>query len=285
MSKFYFSKYHGLGNDFIIIDGRYEEIIEPLKRKDQKFISNLCNRHFGIGADGILVAKPSSTNANISMQVFNSDGSEAEMCGNGLRCMIKFIVDSKKESTSNVFLIDTLAGQIKASITEDSLVRVNMGRPTFNPTEIPCNLERKELNIPSGKIIYKDESYKIYAAGMGNPHMITYLEKLVPEDLNILGPYFECNKSFPQRTNVHFVNILDKENFNVYVWERGSGPTLACGTGACAVVATSIMLNLSKNKVNVNLPGGSLFIDWPDINGPIYKTGPAQFIYKGIFNF
>ena len=282
MNQIEFSKYQGLGNDFIIIDCRINDISSS-NVLSKNTVINICHRRYGIGADGIIFVLSSATNSYVRMKIINSNGTEAEMCGNGIRCLVKYLID-KDNINKNEFNIDTLAGVIKSIHDNNNNISVNMGVPIINPLKIPTNLEIHQKHLPEGEIKIGEKDFKIYAIGMGNPHLITYLEDINNVPISTWGPILENNHEFPSKTNVHFTRIINRNNIEILVWERGAGETSACGTGACAVVAASIILDKCDSKVKVKLPGGFLNINWPNCKGDIYMQGPAKYVYDGIFS-
>lgn len=274
-----FSKYHGLGNDFIVIDERnLKEINWP------EVSRNLCRRHYGIGADGLILLKAFLGKQRIpQMQLFNADGSEAEMCGNGLRCFIHYLYDQAHISYGAEIAIDTKAGMLKASIYQDDLegvfMKIDMGKPEFNPALIPvaCTAE-KALNIPI-KIEGKD--FVVHCVSTGPPHTVIFCKDEQKFDPLVWGPIIEKHPLFPAFTNVNFAKILSPREVNVKVWERGVGLTEACGTGACAVMASGFLLGHFEEEVTVNLPGGSLLIKWAGEDSNIFMSGPSRFVFSG----
>ena len=274
-----FTKMTGLGNDYIYVnctDGTKLKNIPEMAKK-------LSERHFGIGADGlILIDKSDSDNSDFKMRIFNSDGSEAEMCGNGIRCVGKFIHDHKLSDKDKIS-IDTLAGIKKIKLIEDEMgecneVIVDMGEPIFQDKNIPYNIYEpfnKDLDIN-----VEGEKMRFTVVSMGNPHAVTFVEDLDNLQIEMCGPKVENNPIFPNRTNVEFVQILDKNNIRVRVWERGVGETFACGTGACAAVVASGLNGYTDENVTVYLPGGKLKIEWGKDNH-IYMQGPAKTVYEG----
>lgn len=273
-----FTKMTGLGNDYIYVDctngTKIKNIPELAKR--------LSDRHFGIGADGlILIDKPDDSNSDFKMRTFNSDGSEAEMCGNGIRCVAKFIHD-KNLSNSDKISIETLGGIKKVKLIENDgrcdEVIVDMGEPIFQDKNIPYNIYEpfnKDLDIN-----VEGEKMRFTVVSMGNPHAVTFVENLDDLQIEMCGPLIENNPIFPNRTNVEFVEIIDKNNINVRVWERGVGETFACGTGACAAVVATGLNGYTDGTVTVSLPGGKLKIEWGKDNH-IYMQGPAKTVYEG----
>lgn len=274
-----FTKMTGLGNDYIYIycsDGLKLKNIPEIAKK-------LSDRHFGIGSDGlILIDKADDGTSDFKMRIFNSDGSEAEMCGNGIRCVAKFIHD-KKLSDSDKISIDTLGGIKKVKLLENengdcNEVIVDMGEPLFQDKNIPYNIYEpfnKDLDIN-----VEGEKMRFTVVSMGNPHAVTFVENLDDLQIEMCGPIIENNPIFPNRTNVEFVEIIDKNNIKVRVWERGVGETFACGTGACAAVVASGLNGYTDENVTVKLPGGKLKIEWGNDNH-IYMQGPATTVYEG----
>ena len=277
MTMINFTKMQGLGNDFIILD--YEEYLHTQKTADELAVK-LCDRHFSIGADGLIIVNPNTKNTDIGWIFYNSDGSVAQMCGNGIRCFAKYVYDkglvNKKE-----FSVETKAGVIIPEILEDCRVRVNMSKPILTPEKIPVNTENN-LNF---EVKVSDRTFTANAVSMGNPHCII----ITNEDTKALalkyGREIENNHLFPEKTNVEFVKILSRNEINLDVWERGCAITLACGTGACASVAAAILNGLCDGNVKVNLPGGSLYIEWngskTDTQHDIYMSGGAEYSFTG----
>ncbi len=286
MEKIKFSKYQGLGNDFIVLDARSEDISDRLIGLTKENVRFICHRNYGIGADGIILIHPTSKDCDIRMKILNSDGTEAEMCGNGIRCLIKYLFDNdyKQINFKNRIRVDTLAGIIEAKYENNGQIEVNMGEPIFNPIYIPTKLVIGEKEIASGTINYLGKNIDIYSVGMGNPHLITYVDTLEEVDINSLGPYLENHHLFPSKVNVHFVHIIDRKTLEVLVWERGCGQTFACGTGACAAMVATNILGLCGHNVVVNLKGGNLIIKWQGIKLPVFMEGEAKYVYSGLIN-
>ena len=276
-----FSKYQGLGNDFIIFDSRGKNLENLFALNKGNIIENLCNRNFGIGADGIILILESNKKCFVRMKIYNSDGSEPEMCGNGIRCMVAFLNDNKEINQHIEIPIETKAGVILTSIRDNKNIKVNMGSPILSPKEIPTKLLIDETSVPNGFISIDGQELKVYAASMGNPHMIVFVNSIDKFPFLEWGRFLEKHSSFPNDTNVHFVELIDKKNIKVKVWERGCGPTLACGTGACACLVITSRLGKTLDKANVYLPGGKLEIEWPNQEGPVYMQGPALKVFCG----
>ena len=276
-----FSKYQGLGNDFIIFDARSNNLDHLFSNNKDNFIEHLCNRNFGIGADGIILILESNNKCFVRMKIYNSDGSEPEMCGNGIRCLIAFLNDNNEINELSEIPIETKAGLILTSIDGNENIKVNMGEPILSPLDIPTKLLMNSLKVPNGVITLKDQILNVYAASMGNPHMIVFVNDIEGIPFQEWGSFLEKHNTFPNDTNVHFVEIIDKSNIKVKVWERGCGPTLACGTGACACLVITSKLGKTLDRANVYLPGGKLEIEWPNQTGPIFMQGPALKVFSG----
>ena len=276
-----FSKYQGLGNDFIIFDARRNNLDHLFSINKDNFIEHLCNRNFGIGADGIILILDSNNKCFVRMKIYNSDGSEPEMCGNGIRCLIAFLNDNNEINELSEIPIETKAGLILTSIDGNENIKVNMGEPILSPLDIPTKLLMNGLKVPNGAITLKDQILNVYAASMGNPHMIVFVNDIEGIPFQEWGSFLEKHNTFPNDTNVHFVEIIDKSNIKVKVWERGCGPTLACGTGACACLVVTSKLGKTLNNANVYLPGGKLEVEWPNQSGPVFMQGPALKVFSG----
>ncbi|KOR34258.1 MULTISPECIES: diaminopimelate epimerase [Planktothricoides] len=274
-----FTKYHGLGNDFILIDNRQSS--EPILTDVQAV--QLCDRHFGIGADGVIFALPAtSPDADYKMRIFNSDGSEPEMCGNGIRCLARFLADLQAPSrTPQTYHIETLAGMITPQIQADGQVTVDMGVPRLTAAEIPTTLMEEDCRVIIQPLEVAGQTWKVTCVNMGNPHCITFVNNVAEIALESIGPQFEHHPIFPQRTNVEFVQVVAPDYLKMRVWERGAGITLACGTGACAALVAGFIIGRCERKATIELPGGSLVIEWSESNERIYMTGPAQRVFTG----
>lgn len=263
-----FEKMHGLGNDFVILERRHL----PNAIDDVELAKFLCNRHFGVGADGtIIIDFGANKDTDFHWNYYNSDGSEAEMCGNGMRCFAKYVYE-RGFTEDRTFSVLTKAGIIKPTIEDDGTVTVNMGIPTL-PNKI-----KEELLVDGNKISY---TY----IEIGNPHCVIFTDQYVNElDFLNLGPKIEKHNKFPQGINVGFANIINKQEIKLRVWERGSGATLACGTGACACLIAASINNLSSDEVTIYLPGGPLNIKWDKNKNNVFLNGPAAFLYTGQLN-
>jgi diaminopimelate epimerase len=274
--KIPFTKMHGLGNDFILIDCRRKEfgVLSPAFAKLSR---KLCHRRFGIGADQMLLLYPSDV-ADFKMKIFNADGGEIEMCGNGIRCLAKYIWD-RRLSKKDILNIETLAGIIKPERAGEQ-VRVDMGEPIFEPERIPVNI-KSSPPIIDYPLRIKDREFKITCVSMGNPHAVIFLDEDISKfPVHVYGPEIDNHLLFPRRTNVEFVNVINKNKAVMRVWERGSGETPACGTGASATGVASILKGLTGRKITVQLPGGKLVIEWAN-NNRVYMTGPAVEVFEG----
>jgi diaminopimelate epimerase len=271
-----FTKMHGLGNDYIYVNCFSETVEDP--SKVAKFVSD---RHFGIGSDGLVLIMPSDK-ADFRMRMFNSDGSEAEMCGNAIRCVGKYVYDNGL-TKKNLVSIETLAGIkiLELSIKNNSveLVRVDMGEPILKPVNIPV-LSDKEI-FKAELVTVNGREFKVTCVSMGNPHAVSYVESVDDFPLEQFGPKMETHNLFPRRINAEFVEVVDRTTLKMRVWERGAGETLACGTGACAVLVASVLNGISERKATVKLLGGDLIVEWDENNNHVYKTGPAVKVFEG----
>lgn len=280
-----FTKMHGCGNDYVYINGA-EYKLDADKKPD--IVRALSDRHFGIGGDGVIFINPSDV-ADFEMEMWNADGTRAEMCGNGIRCVAKYVYDHSLTDSKNISIVS--AGMIKYLVltTEKSdrtargeevvKVRVNMGSPILVPAEIPVVAEGDTaINVP---IEVQGNEYKMTCVSMGNPHAVIFMKDVAGLDIEKIGPDFENHKLFPKRTNTEFVEVIDRNNVNMRVWERGTGETLACGTGSCATAVACVLNGLTDDKVNVHLLGGTLEIEWDRKENLIYMTGPATTVFEG----
>lgn len=281
------TKMQGLGNDFVLLD--YEEY-EKTGLKMDELARKLCDRHFGVGADGMIIpncelradsladplnANNSNTNnADIGWYFYNSDGSTAQMCGNGMRCFAKYVYD-KKLVNKKKFSVQTLAGVIKPELLDDGLVKVDMGAPILEDEKIPFKGSRKLKAL--------DREFEIFPVSMGNPHCIIFVEENPLEFAETYGPSIEKHEFFPEKTNTEFVKVLSRNEVDMRVFERGCGITLACGTGACATVVAGVLNNLTEQKVKVNLLGGSVIIEWrgseQNLQEHVFMTGSADYSF------
>ena len=272
-----FTKVHGLGNDFILVNAG---IAERFPDDYATLAKEMCDRKFGIGADGLVLLLDSGV-ADVRMRIINSDGSEAEMCGNAIRCVAKYLYEHnivRKEEIK----VETLAGIIVPQVMQRNgvveAIKVDMGEPRLQREEIPMLGETgRVINDP---LEVAGQNFYITAVSMGNPHCIIFVEDLAAVPLELIGPRIEQHVAFPKKTNVEFVQVLNPQEVRMLVWERGAGPTMACGTGACAVAVAGVLNGLTEKQVTVHLPGGPLQIEWAD-NGKLYMTGPAVEVFQG----
>ena len=284
MKNISFEKYQGNGNDFVVIDSRGKNLYKDYKTNKIFDIKKICNRQFGIGADGVIFIEEPNEDNYAKMIIFNSDGSEAQMCGNGIRCLVEYLHVNDSMKNKNVeYKIETKAGLKIAKCINDEIT-VKMGVPILDSQNIPTTIDTKTNLIPS--YLFKESNFEQqgYAVGMGNPHLIFFLEDITQISLSLLGPVFEKHELFPEKTNVHFSQIKNRDNINVLVWERGAGATLACGTGACAVHVAAFKLGLCNSITTINLPGGNLIINWSRSEEEILMTGHAKKVFSGTYN-
>lgn len=273
-----FVKYHGLGNDFILVDNRSSS--EPSLTPAEAV--QWCDRHFGIGADGVIFALPGQNGTDYTMRIFNSDGSEPEMCGNGIRCFARFVADLEgKADNSASYRIHTLAGVITPKLQPNGQVTVDMGLPRLTPAEIPTQLAPGAEKVVAQPLEVANQTWLVTCVSMGNPHCITFVDDVAAIPLESIGPLFEHHPTFPQRTNTEFIQVVRPDYLKMRVWERGAGITLACGTGACAAVVAGVLTGKSDRRATVELPGGCLEIEWSVTDGRIYMTGPATRVFAG----
>jgi diaminopimelate epimerase len=277
-----FSKYQGLGNDFLMVDARASGGGDDLLGLTPERIRRLCDRRFGVGGDGVILALPPQQGGELRMRIFNADGSEPEMCGNGIRCLARFLADSDGDTPGRRWQVETLAGRIVPELQPDGTVRVDMGAPFLDPEDVPTTLAVGEAGIPQGQLQVEGQTLAVGAAGMGNPHVVIPVDDVTAVDLERLGAALEVHPAFPARTNVHFVQALTPSHLVMRVWERGAGPTLACGTGACAALVVCHRLGLAERRARLDLPGGALWIDWDEASGHLFMTGPAEAVFDAV---
>ena len=272
-----FVKMHGLGNDFVFIEDKTGQ--------DQDYTAlarAMCNRHTGIGADGLIVIVDSRV-ADVRMRIINSDGSEAEMCGNGIRCFAKYVYDNGIIEKKR-FTVETPAGIMEPEITvgadnKAELITINMGRPSFNRSEIP--MEGAEGRVLNEDLCVNGANWKITSLLMGVPHTVTYVDDVDTVDIEKIGPLFEKHEAFPKHTNINFAQQMDDRTVKVRTWERGAGATLACGTGSCSVAVASFLNGRTGREVDIQLPLGTLHIEYREEDGNVYMTGPAAVSFTG----
>lgn len=282
-----FTKMQGLGNDYVYVDCTKEELATP-----SDIAKAVSDRHFGIGSDGLILIKPSKV-ADFYMEMYNADGSRSAMCGNGIRCVGKYVYDFGLTDKLDVS-IETAAGikylNLRLLGGQVSEVRVNMGAPIFEPALVPTTLEATkeivsgEKTVPvvlDAPLMVDGKEYRVSCVSMGNPHVITYVDDEKAVDIEKIGPSFEHHEVFPERTNTEFIRVADRQNIYMRVWERGTGETLACGTGACASAVATMLNGMCDRKVTVHLLGGDLIIEWDEKENVVYMTGPAVTVFTG----
>lgn len=272
-----FTKMHGLGNDFIVVFGEQE-----LPSNAADLAVTLCNRFFGIGADGLVYILPSER-GDYMMRIMNSDGSEAEQCGNAIRCVSKYVYDHGLVNSEQIVIVTIGAGEQKVTLNvKDGVVEtvtVDMGEPVLSGLQIPVAIDTEP--VLSERIESDGTEFKFTAVSMGNPHCVIYVEDAVSFDLATWGPKLEVHPLFPRKVNVEFATVLDRGRVDMRVWERGAGPTLACGTGACATLVSSVLNGLTDRAAWISLKGGDLFIEWNEEDNHVYMTGPAEVVFTG----
>jgi len=271
-----FTKMHGAGNDYVVLDGIREALppIPPLA-------AELCDRHFGIGADQLLVARPSQA-ADFRMEIFNADGSQVEMCGNGIRAFYKFLRD-RGHTTEATISVETLGGVVHPSWAGPDRVRVDMGPPVLAPAKIPTTLASGEGPVLDVPLEVDGKTLRVSSVSMGNPHAVVFVEDPDRAEVERLGPLLEHHSVFPNRTNVEFVTPLGRDRIRQRTWERGVGETLACGSGACAVAVVAMLRGVVNDAVEIELRGGELTISWKGDGAPVVMTGPAAEVFTGEF--
>ena len=279
-----FTKMQGCGNDYIYVNGFTEKIPQD---KKPEIVRKLSDRHFGIGGDGVIFINPSEE-AEFEMEMYNSDGSRSEMCGNGIRCVAKFVYDKGLTDKTEITIISggkvkyltlTLEKKDASDRGQVSLVKVNMGQPVLEPKDVPVVAEGHEaVDEP---IFVDGNEYRMTCVSMGNPHAVIFADNVASMDLTGVGPKFENHERFPRRTNTEFVEIIDRKNVFMRVWERGTGETLACGTGCCATAVACVLNGLTEDEVTVKILGGELKIKWDRKENLVYMTGPATTVFEG----
>lgn len=274
--KLDFTKYQGLGNDFILVDNR--DSSEPKVSPEQAI--KLCDRHFGIGGDGVIFVLPGQAGTDYTMRIFNSDGSEPEMCGNGIRCFARFVADLEGDQAKESYKIHTLAGLIVPKLSADGQVTVDMGKPRLTASEIPTTLADSQGTSIDQSLEVAGQSWQVTCVSMGNPHCITFVDDVAAIELEKIGPQFESHAAFPKKINTEFIEVVRPDYLKMRVWERGAGITLACGTGACASLVAAVLNNKSDRKATIELPGGPLVIEWAT-DDSIFMTGPAERAFTG----
>lgn len=271
-----FTKMEGLGNDYIYVNA----FVEAVEETDLPTLAKrMSDRHFGVGSDGLVLIL-GSDQADFRMKMLNSDGSEAEMCGNAIRCVAKYVYD-KGMTDKRALEIETLAGIIKPTILGNSLIRVDMGEPILNGKDIPSLIDKE--SVVGEKIDIDGREIEFTLVSMGNPHAITFIDDM-QFDIADIGPKVETHPLFPSKINTEFIEIVGRGEVNMRVWERGAGETMACGTGACAAVVAACLNDLTDRVVTVHLLGGDLTIEWDETSKRVFMTGPARFVFEGEYN-
>ncbi|SET46892.1 diaminopimelate epimerase [Paenibacillus sp. NFR01] len=275
-----FTKMHGLGNDFIVVFGEQE-----LPANASELAIHLCNRFFGIGADGLVYILPSDR-GDYMMRIINSDGSEAEQCGNAIRCVSKYVYEHGLVDSEEIVIVTIGAGEQKVKLkVQDGValsVTVDMGEPVLAGPQIPVAIDAEP--VVDQAIEADGSTFRFTAVSMGNPHCVIYVDDAAAFDLATWGPQLEVHPLFPKKVNVEFATVRDRGHVDMRVWERGAGPTLACGTGACATLVSSVLNGLTDRSAVISLKGGDLFIEWNEADNHVYMTGPAQVVYTGTVN-
>lgn len=268
-----FTKMQGAGNDFVVVDGYSSPV-----SLDSAQIKKIANRYFGVGCDQLLIVEKTTTpNVDFRYRIFNADGGEVEQCGNGARCFVRFVTE-KGLTKKHEIVVETRCGIITLMLRDDNQVTVNMGAPRFSPTEIPFTAEHRQKTYT---LQLNNQAITISAVSMGNPHAVTLVENIESANVAELGPQIESHDSFPQRVNAGFMQVVNPHEIKLRVYERGSGETLACGTGACAAVVSGIQLGLLQSPVLVHTRGGKLNIEWQGEGQPVMMTGPAEIVFEG----
>lgn len=266
----------GCGNDYVYVDCTKTELDNP-----KEIAIKVSDRHFGIGSDGLILIK-SSDKADFFMEMYNADGSQSAMCGNGMRCVGKFVYDKGLTDKTQI-AVDTLAGikYLDLNVVDGKVasVTVNMGSPILEASEIPVVAQKSP--VIKEKITVDGKDYEMTCVSMGNPHAIVYIDSTDDLDIETIGPSFECHEKFPARTNTEFIQVVDRKTLKMRVWERGSGETLACGTGACATVVASVLNDLCETSATVKLLGGDLNITWDREQNLVFMEGPARIVFEG----
>lgn len=268
-----FTKMHGLGNDFMVVD-----LVTQRAYIQPKQVRQWADRHTGIGFDQLLIVEPPlNPTVDFRYRIFNADGSEVEQCGNGARCFARFVLD-KRLTTKRHIHVETKSGTITLHAQGNGLVKVNMGAPCLAPEEIPFLADKEAISYP---LMVNSQPWMVAAVSMGNPHAVLRVDALDQAPVTELGPLIEQHSRFPQKVNVGFLQVLDAQHARLRVWERGAGETQACGTGACAAAVAAIRQGWMQSPVRIDLPGGSLHIEWAGPGKPLYMTGPAVRVFEG----
>ncbi|MFR0692169.1 diaminopimelate epimerase [Enterobacterales bacterium AE_CKDN230030158-1A_HGKHYDSX7] len=268
-----FTKMHGLGNDFMVLD-----LVSQHAHVQPRHVKQWGDRNFGVGFDQLLIVEPPSTpDADFRYRIFNCDGTEVEQCGNGARCFARFVVD-KRLTAKKTIRVETKGGMIELTIANDGQVTVDMGPPRLQPEQVPFKAEGEALSYP---LEVDGQRYDLAAISMGNPHGVLRVDDVDSAPVRTLGPKLEIHESFPQKANIGFLQIVNPHQARLRVWERGAGETLACGTGACAAAVAGIRQGWLQSPVQIDLPGGRLSIEWAGPGQPVMMTGPAVRVFEG----
>ena len=271
-----FTKMEGCGNDYVYVNGFTTRLKNP-----NKVSEIVSDRHFGVGSDGLIIINPSEV-ADFKMSMYNADGSEGKMCGNGIRCVAKYVYDNKMTDKTTI-TVETLSGikTLVLNVKDGTVktVRVDMGRPVILAKDVPVISDKEE--VINDSLILDGKEYRITCVSMGNPHAVTFVDDTDNLEIEKIGPKFENNEIFPDRINTEFIQLIDRNTIKMRVWERGSGETLACGTGACASVVACVLNGLTEDRVTVKLTGGDLLIEYNRDEDTVYMTGPAKIAFTG----
>lgn len=279
-----FTKMEGCGNDYVYVNGFTQKVLPEEK---PELVRRISDRHFGVGGDGVIFINPAEE-ADFEMEMYNADGSRSEMCGNGIRCVAKFVYDKGLTDRKEISIVSagkikylqlTTAINPKTGKDEVERVRVNMGQPILKAQEVPVVSEKEEAI--ADKILVQGTEYEMTCVSMGNPHAVVFMDNVKELEIEKIGPYFENHERFPRRTNTEFVQILDRQHVFMRVWERGTGETLACGTGCCATAVACVLNGLTDNRITVKVLGGEIEIEWNREENLIYMTGPAKTVFEG----
>jgi diaminopimelate epimerase len=270
---------HGAGNDFVVLDGLDGGPLSPLP--PEELARRLADRHFGVGADQVLVVRPSRA-ADFRMEIFDADGSQVEMCGNGIRAVFKWLRDRGVTDRDEI-AVETLGGIVRPRWVGNDLVRVDMGRPVLAPAKIPTRLGSGDGPVLDAPLEVDGERVRVSSVSMGNPHAVLFVDDVDSAPVTSLGPRIEHHAAFPNRVNVEFAELVSRRRIRQRTWERGTGETLACGSGACAVAVAAILRGVAERSLAIELRGGELEIQWPAPDAPVQMTGPAAEVFSGRF--
>lgn len=280
--KIEFTKMQGCGNDYVYING-FTQSIKPEDKPE--FVRKVSDRHFGIGSDGVIFINPSDC-ADFEMEMYNADGSRSEMCGNGIRCVAKYVYDKKMTDSTEISIVSGGAVKyLQLTVENDAVkkVRVDMGEPILTPAQVPVNAEGdRAVNLP---VLVKEEEYRMTCVSMGNPHAVVFVDDVEKLEIEKIGPDFENHPVFPNRTNTEFVQVIRPDYVKMRVWERGTGETLACGTGCCATAVACVLNQKTGRDVTVEVLGGKIEISWDEKTNHVFMTGPAEIVFEGTISW